>query len=88
MRIRVGKKKLLEAGEALKQTLKEIQIRNVQAWMKANINTGRDAIGEISMTKLAEAAVDALLLPHSYLDDETHWIWDVAANVADEFENC
>ena len=85
---RVSKKKFQEASKTLKTSLKEIQIRNVQAWMKANINTGRDAIGEISMTKLAEAAVDALLLPHSYLNDETHWIWDVAANVADEFENC
>ncbi|MFM8425404.1 MAG: hypothetical protein ACKOBL_09510, partial [Chloroflexota bacterium] len=61
MRIRIGKKKLLEAGEALKQNLKEIQMKNVQAWMRANINTGRDAIGEISMTKLVEAAVDAML---------------------------
>jgi hypothetical protein len=40
--------------------------------------------GEVNCTKLAENA--ASYLDHDeWLDDETHWIWDVAVDMAEEY---
>lgn len=58
------------------------QKATVRSWMRANFVEG------FSATKLAEAAVSELSLPDSYLDDETHWIWEIALDVEEEFENC
>ena len=47
----------------------------VRAWMVAFVGRFETA------TQMAETAVDVLLLPEDWLDDETHWVWDVAADV-------
>ena len=47
----------------------------VRAWMKLNVGLSR------TTTELAEQAVDFLDLPQEWLDDETHWIWDEAAEI-------
>lgn len=49
----------------------------VAAWMLRNI---ADYTNE---TQLVEGANCALKLPIGCMDDETHWIWDVAVNIAD-----
>lgn len=48
--------------------------RQVRAWMRRNAHEYETA------TQLAEAANAALRLPLGSLDDETHWIWDEAAD--------
>lgn len=42
---------------------------------------------ELTATGIAEAVVDSGAMGQSVLDDDTHWLWDVAADVADEFAN-
>ena len=47
--------------------------RDVRAWMRQNADEYETA------TALAEAAKTAFRLPGDGLDDETHWVWDEAA---------
>ena len=47
--------------------------RDVRAWMHKNAGEYETA------TALAEAANAVFRLPGSGLDDETHWVWDEAA---------
>ena len=44
--------------------------------------------GEVNMTELAEAAASEFDKKDlgGWLDDETHWVWDLAQNVADDYE--
>lgn len=49
----------------------------IAAWMLRNV---ADYANE---TALVEGANCALKLPTGCMDDETHWIWDVAANITD-----
>lgn len=44
----------------------------VRRWMDANRDEYETA------TQLVEAANAALPLPAEFLDDETHWVWDLA----------
>jgi len=46
----------------------------VRRWMRANVQDYDSA------TQLAEAANAIFALPGQGLDDETHWVWDEAAN--------
>jgi hypothetical protein len=46
--------------------------RNVRAWMQANSSDYETA------TQLAEAAAANFKFAGDPLDDETHWIWDLA----------
>jgi hypothetical protein len=59
---------------------------NVKAWMRLNVTDTVDPItGDVNLTQLAENAAHAF--DHdSVLDDETHWIWDAAADIAEETE--
>lgn len=41
--------------------------------------------GEVSATALAEEAAERLGHPE-WLDDETHFVWEVAAEIADELD--
>ena len=49
----------------------------IAAWMLRNVS---DYSNE---TELVEGANCALKLPIGCMDDATHWIWDVAANITD-----
>ena len=52
--------------------------RDVRAWMRANAHQYETA------TALAEAANTVFRLPGDGLDDETHWVWDEAAEAVEE----
>lgn len=55
---------------------------NARRWMRANVETHRDPkTGEVNFTSLAEACAEHFDVNDSPgpLDNETHWIWDVAA---------
>jgi hypothetical protein len=43
-------------------------------------------IGQVNFTLLAETVVDEMDLPWEWLDDETHFIWDLAIEVAERWE--
>lgn len=61
----------------------------VKAWMKKNAPTFEDKkTGEIDATGLAEAAAEEFDEKDigGWLDDETHWVWDLAAEVAEAAE--
>ena len=45
---------------------------NISSWMRINADQYANA------TELAEGANCALKLPSGCMDDETHWIWDLA----------
>lgn len=51
--------------------------RDVRAWMRHNAEHYETA------TELAEAANAIFRLPDGGLDDETHWVWDEAADAID-----
>lgn len=50
--------------------------REVKAWMLRNADDCDEGC-----TRLVEAAAAGLDLPEQWLDDETHWLWDVAFEV-------
>lgn len=52
--------------------------RNVRSWMRSNAHEYECA------TQLAEAANVEFDLPGEGLDDETHWVWDEAADAMEE----
>jgi len=60
---------------------------NAKAW---GVRFAEDFVdprtGELNMTDLAEAIADHFNVNHlnGPLDDETHWIWDVSLEVAEE----
>lgn len=44
-----------------------------------------DELGDVNCTRLAEEA--ALVFDHlEWLDDETHWVWDLAVDIAADAE--
>lgn len=51
--------------------------RDVRAWMRKNAHEYETA------TAIAEAANAVFRLPGEGLDDETHWVWDEAAEAVD-----
>ena len=53
------------------------QCRN---WMKRNVECFLDDCNEVNCTGLAETAAHEADCDH-WLDDETHWIWDLAVEV-------
>ena len=58
---------------------------NVLRWMRDHATEHKDDVtGEVDMTALAEAAADAFNQNDidGPLDDEQHWIWDLATKVA------
>ena len=59
----------------------------IKNWMRLQLSNGefRDSAGEILCGKMAEEAAWAHDVDH-WLDEETHWIWDVAVDVAEEFQ--
>jgi len=61
------------------------QKSKVLKWMIAELEFNRDNyidMGSVNLTKLAEGAAHAF--DHDeWLDDETHWVWDVAITAAD-----
>jgi len=61
----------------------------VKAWMKKNVSRYVDPkTGEVNMTTLAEDAAGEFDKKDlgGWLDDETHWIWDAAQEVAEAHE--
>ena len=59
--------------------------KTVTNWMRVNRTDHKDRrTGEINATSLAEAAAAEFDMNEEGgpLDDETHWIWDAAAEVA------
>lgn len=58
----------------------------VRSWMQKNRSEHEDRrTGEVNATSLAEAAAMEFSLNETGgpLDDETHWIWEEAASVAE-----
>ena len=51
--------------------------RDVRRWMQHN------AGDYVTATELAEAANSVFRLPDGGLDNETHWVWDEAAEAID-----
>lgn len=51
--------------------------RDVRLWMRHNAGSYSTA------TELAEAADEVFRLPDGGLDNETHWVWDEAAEAAE-----
>lgn len=55
----------------------------VTVWCQRHKHEHKDRhTGEVNATALAEACAQAFNVDH-VLDDETHWIWDVAADATD-----
>lgn len=52
--------------------------RDVRLWMRHNAEHYETA------TELAEAANAVFRLPDGGLDDESHWVWDEAAEAIDD----
>lgn len=50
----------------------------VRRWMRLN------ASGYETATELAEGCNAALDLPHEWLDDDGHWVWEIAAQEVPE----
>ena len=62
---------------------------NAKAWARRVADGFVDPrTGELDMTDLAEGIADHFNVNHvgGPLDDETHWIWDVSLEVAEETE--
>lgn len=60
-----------------------------KSWMAKNVKDYVDGkTGEVNATGLAEAAADEFDAKDvgGWLDDETHWVWDIAAEVAEHHE--
>lgn len=66
----------------------EFNKKNVLKWMRDNASDYADVhhTGEVDMTMLAEAAAEHFDQKDEGgpLDDESHWIWELALQVADE----
>lgn len=63
------------------RTPKEFTKREAQGWMRAYAADYIDPkTGELNSTQLAEACADAFGVNGvgGPLDDETHWIWEIA----------
>lgn len=61
----------------------------VKAWMRKHVADYADPkTGEVNMTSLAEDAAGEFDKKDlgGWLDDETHWVWDAAQEVADSYE--
>ena len=59
----------------------------VRRYMRSvRINHADTTTNEVDMTSLAEDAAHAFDCD-SWLDDDTHWVWDLAFNVAEEYED-
>lgn len=62
---------------------------SVKSWMKKMVTDYVDSkTGEVNATGLAEGAADEFDKKDlgGWLDDESHWVWDAAQEVADEYE--
>lgn len=60
-----------------------------RAWMIQNVHDYEDrSCGEVNCTALAEGCADAFGQADEGgpLDEETHWIWDLAVDVAEKYE--
>lgn len=55
-------------------------------WMKANVADYVDDCGEVNCTLLAESCCQYFDENHvgGPLDDEIHWVWDCAVDVAEK----
>lgn len=61
----------------------------VKAWMRQNVKDFVDPkTGEVNTTELAESAAQQFDKNDlgGWLDDETHWVWDISVEVAESFE--
>lgn len=63
----------------------KVSVRDIRNWMRRNVH-GFIECGEVQCTQLAEACADALDCDER-LDDPDDAIWDIAVQVAEEFEN-
>lgn len=71
------------------KTAAEASKSQVKSWMRKNVKDYEDRkTGEINTTQLAEAAAGEFDKNGlgDWLDDETHWVWDVALEVASAYE--
>lgn len=71
------------------QPQKALSKAYVRRWMLSDVEWHLDEVGEVNCTSLVEGFV-ASHPEHRYLeqwlDEETHWVWDLAANVANKVE--
>lgn len=67
-------------GMALSRSPRAITPTATQSIGKVQVRRWMNAIAKEceTMTELVEAANIALDLPSAWLDDETHWIWEIA----------
>lgn len=63
--------------------------REARNWMRKNVSNHVDQCGEVNTTALAESCCDAFDCADGGgpLDDDTHWIWDIAFDVGERYED-
>lgn len=63
-------------------------INQARSWMRRNVTDHIDECGEVNCTLLAENCCDAFDCKDEGgpLDDETHFVWEVAAETKDWYE--
>ena len=63
--------------------------KSAKKWMQDNVGNHIDDCGEVNMTTLSESCCTNFGFDHigGPLDCETHWIWDLAMEVSDWYEN-
>jgi len=59
-----------------------------RAWMMQNVHNYVDRCGEVNCTALAEECAKEFEEADEGgpLDEETHWIWDLAVRVGEKYE--
>ena len=69
--------------ELVNRAMETLNKKNTSNFMAVRFEDYRDeATGDINLTLLAEAAADKCGLEGA-LDDETHWVWEMAAEYFD-----
>ena len=60
--------------------------KNARKWMRRNADAYLEPTGEVNLTRLAEACAAEFDANQEGgpLDDEEHFIWEIAVEVADE----
>jgi hypothetical protein len=75
--------------EAQMKTAAEVTKSTVKSWMKKNVADHVDPkTDEVNATGLAEAAAQEFDKKDlgGWLDDESHWVWEIASDVAEAHE--
>ena len=67
----------------------EFTKRNVRRWMRENAKKHEDSCGEVCCTSLVEGCCDEFLDGGvgDPLQNPHHWVWEVAVDIQEEYEN-